>query len=120
MNLIKKLNELKLSLNLKTKDIADLLNIKYDTYWNWESGRSQPPLEYLIKLSKLFNVSTDYLLGLTDIKNPASKEDCEKLKNLTKEQKEALEILLELNSKQLNRAFGYIQGILINFDNNHF
>ncbi|MBQ0145860.1 MAG: helix-turn-helix transcriptional regulator [Lachnospiraceae bacterium] len=32
----------------------------------WESGLSAPTAIYLIELSKLFHVSTDYLLGIDD------------------------------------------------------
>ena len=37
---------------------------------DWKNGRSSPTSERLIKLAKYFNVSTDYLLGLTDNPKP--------------------------------------------------
>jgi transcriptional regulator with XRE-family HTH domain len=41
---------------------------------NWEAGRSYPDVDLIIKLTEYFNVSADYLLGLTDYKNPAEHE----------------------------------------------
>ena len=40
----------------------------YTSITGWEKGENYPRVAEVIQLSKLFNVSTDYLLGLTDIK----------------------------------------------------
>lgn len=40
------------------------------TFNDWKRGQSKPTAEALKKLSSYFNVSADYLLGLTDIKQP--------------------------------------------------
>lgn len=45
----------------------------------WETGRSLPDASTLIKLAQYFNCTTDYLLGLSDIKN---QEQMEKARNL--------------------------------------
>lgn len=45
------------------KDLADLLGTTRDTIANWESGRGKPSIEMLIKISTVFNTSTDILLG---------------------------------------------------------
>lgn len=50
--------------------IAKKLNISQQTYSQWESGKREPSKGTLEKLSNFFNVSTDYLLGNTEIKNP--------------------------------------------------
>ncbi len=46
--------------------MADNLNFALRTYQTYEGGTREPSINTLIKLSKLLNVSTDYLLGLTD------------------------------------------------------
>ncbi|MGT2807577.1 transcriptional regulator [Streptococcus iniae] len=51
-------------------NIAKELKISQQTYSQWESGKREPSKKTLEKLSNFFNVSTDYLLGNTDIKNP--------------------------------------------------
>jgi len=44
--------------------VANHLGLKnMQTYANYEYGRREPDLETTTKLAKLFNVSTDYLLG---------------------------------------------------------
>lgn len=49
--------------------ISKKLNIKQRTYSNYERGERQPPIEILCDLADLYNTSTDYLLGRTNIKN---------------------------------------------------
>jgi len=68
---IKKLREDK---GLNQLELAKLLNISNTTLSQYESGQRTPSDDIKIKLSKTFNVSIDYLLGITDIKNPY-KED---------------------------------------------
>ncbi|MEE1245009.1 MAG: helix-turn-helix transcriptional regulator [Acutalibacteraceae bacterium] len=48
--------------------VAIYCDITEKTYQNYELMTREPKLEILIRLSKVFNVSTDYLLGLTDSK----------------------------------------------------
>ena len=51
---------------LKQQEIAPLLGIKQNTYSDWETGKSEPNLENVVKLAKLFKTTTDFLLGVTD------------------------------------------------------
>ena len=44
------------------------INVKQNTYQQYESGKRQLPIEALIKLAKYYNLSADYILGL--IKEP--------------------------------------------------
>ena len=60
--------------NQKTqKDIAEFLNIKQNTYSQYENEQRQIPLETLIKLATYYEVSVDYILGLTEIEDPYPK-----------------------------------------------
>lgn len=56
--------------NLTQKQVAEYLSVKQNTYSQYENEQRQIPLSYLIKLAKFYKTSTDYLLGLTDIKDP--------------------------------------------------
>lgn len=47
-------------------DVAKLLNIVDSSYAHWEQGRTEPNLIMLEKLANIFQVSTDYLLGIED------------------------------------------------------
>lgn len=61
-----RLFELRTELNLSQRAIAKLLNISQGTYNNWENSNTQPSIEQLIELSKLFKVSVDYIIGNSD------------------------------------------------------
>ncbi len=48
--------------------IAKYMNVSQVSVSNWERGLKEPDFQTLIDLAKLFNRSTDYMLGLTDSK----------------------------------------------------
>ena len=50
------------------QQIADYLGTSQTMYARYERRANEMPIRHLIKLSKLYNVSTDYLLGLSDKK----------------------------------------------------
>ena len=58
--------ELRLGLGLNQVELAKRLNVAKQTVSNWENENIQPSIEMLVRLSKLFGVTTDYLLGLDD------------------------------------------------------
>lgn len=49
----------------KQRQVAEYLNCSQQVYSNFELGQRDIPTDVLIRLSSLYNVSTDYLLGLT-------------------------------------------------------
>lgn len=54
---------------LTQKQVSDVLKINRSTYTYYETGKSQPTIRTLIKLSKMFNVTIDFLLGIEDDKS---------------------------------------------------
>ncbi|WP_332238920.1 helix-turn-helix domain-containing protein [Sporolactobacillus sp. KGMB 08714] len=67
---------------LKTQDpkwtqeyVAYKLGVARTTYTAYENGTKQPPLDTVTKIADIFNVSTDYLSGRSDIKNPEKKPE---------------------------------------------
>lgn len=56
--------------DLLQKDMAELLQCTQVCYSNYETGKRDVPTEVLIKLARYYHTSTDYLLGLTDKKEP--------------------------------------------------
>ncbi|HIU62368.1 MAG TPA: helix-turn-helix transcriptional regulator [Candidatus Caccalectryoclostridium excrementigallinarum] len=46
--------------------IAKYMNVSQVSVSNWERGLKEPDYQTLIDLAKLFNKSTDYMLGVTD------------------------------------------------------
>lgn len=53
------------------KELARAINTSHQQVYNYENGVYEPSIETLILIAQFFNCSTDYLLGLTDIENPA-------------------------------------------------
>jgi transcriptional regulator with XRE-family HTH domain len=50
------------------KEIAEYLGTSQTMYARYERGANEMPIRHLIKLSQYYNVSLDYLCGLTDKK----------------------------------------------------
>jgi len=63
--LSKRIYEIRLSFGWTQVQLAQKLGVTKQTVSNWENDNIQPSIDMLIKLSKIFNTSTDYLLGLT-------------------------------------------------------
>ena len=62
----KRLKELREEKGLTQKEIADKLNLHSVTYLHYEKDQREPPLKILMEMALFFDVSTDYLLGLSD------------------------------------------------------
>ena len=61
----KRLIDLRENNNLYQKDIAEILGIRQQTYSLWENGTKIIPLKHLSNLCNYYNVSMDYILGLS-------------------------------------------------------
>lgn len=65
-----RLKDIREDRDLLQSDIAKILNTTQSQYSLYENGLRTIPIEKLIILSKYYNVSTDYLLGLTNERKP--------------------------------------------------
>lgn len=59
--------------NLRQQDVAEKLNLMQQQYARYETGEREIPLHHLIRLAELYNLSLDYLAGLTDEPKPLRK-----------------------------------------------
>ena len=66
----KRLRELREDNDITQKMLAEYLHIRQNTYSQYETGVRQLPIDMLIRLAAYFRTSTDYLLGLTNVKQP--------------------------------------------------
>lgn len=89
--------------NIKQKQLALDLHIAPSTVNGYVSGTRQPGFDMLIRLSRYFDVSTDYLLGVSPEKNPSpsrlSQEESRLLgiyRSLTPEHKKLFTLQAEL------------------------
>lgn len=78
MNFNKRLKQLRLKNKLTQGELADILGLKPTAISNYESERNEPSFDKLIALSKYFDVSCDYLLGVTDSYLPVGGEVLDK------------------------------------------
>ena len=69
----KRIRDLREDKDLYQKDIALILGISQQYYSEYENGNYTIPVEHLIKLARFYNTSVDYILGLTDNKDPYKK-----------------------------------------------
>lgn len=61
-----RLKELRLERNLSQAQLANELQVSQRSVSSWETGFRRPDFETLIALAKYFDVTTDYLLGVSD------------------------------------------------------
>ncbi|GAB3801414.1 helix-turn-helix domain-containing protein [Virgibacillus kimchii] len=116
--LAKRLKKLRDERGYKQTFVADKIGVKSNTLSGYENGTRSPDPQMIVQLSELYNVSTDYLLGKTDIPN-AENEDEEKrsymvdkiLKILEKypEMDLAFDDLANMDAKKLERVYDFIK-----------
>ena len=62
----RRIRDLREDNDLTQKHVAQNLNCSQQVYSNYELGQRDIPTDILIKLSEFYDVSTDYILGLSD------------------------------------------------------
>ncbi|BCC32615.1 MULTISPECIES: helix-turn-helix domain-containing protein [Bacillus] len=91
-----RLHTLRKERKLRQEDMAKQLGIARTTYAMYEQGKREPDYNTLIKLATFFEVSIDYLLGTTEIKQVTDIQDPElyqwfkDIKNATPQKREEL------------------------------
>ena len=65
-----RLRDLREDSDLTQQDLADYLQCSQVCYSYYEIGRRDIPTDVLVRLARFYKTSTDYLLGLTDIRAP--------------------------------------------------
>ncbi len=69
-----RIRNLRIDKGYTQKQVAQYLNIKQNTYSQYEIGVLNYPLETVSKLADLYGVSVDYLMDRTDVKEPYPKK----------------------------------------------
>lgn len=65
-----RIRDLRQDKDISQKDLSNMLGMSQTGYSKYETGENDIPTEILIKLSKFYNTSVDYLLGLTNNPKP--------------------------------------------------
>lgn len=111
MNFNNRLKQLRLSHKLTQSELANILGLKPTAISNYESKRNEPSFEKLIALSEYFDVSCDYLLGVTDSYLPVGGEV------LDKDIVEFYKMYQQLNQENVIELKKYLQYLLYKQNN---
>ena len=69
----RRLRDLREDSDLSIRKLAEILHMQRTTYHNYETGKRELPFELAITLAKFYNVSLDYIAGLTNDVTPPGK-----------------------------------------------
>ena len=108
---ISRLKNIREDHDIKQETISKILEVNRSAYSLWELGINIIPLEYLYNFSKYFNVSIDYVLGLTNIKgnNSNKKLDFKILGNNLK----ALRLKQNLSQENIAKILDVTQACIV-------
>ena len=82
MNYYQRIRDLREDHDLTQNDIVAILKMHKTTYTNYEQGKREPPFEFIIRLAVFYNVSIDYIAGLTNTPRPLALNSAKKQKTI--------------------------------------
>ncbi len=100
-NFSDRLKKLRNEKGILQRELADYLKVSRVTITQYENGNRTPDDETKKKIAQYFNVSLDYLMGASDIRNPY-KED-----NIEEQYKDEIKALDEFRQIMINKGFDY-------------
>lgn len=106
MNFNLRLKQLRQRHKLTQSELAAILGLKPTAISNYESKRNEPSFDKLIALSKYFDVSCDYLLGVSDAYLPVGGEV------LDKDIVEFFNLYQQLNSDATTELKSFVQYLI--------
>jgi transcriptional regulator with XRE-family HTH domain len=95
---MERLKELRKEAKLSQEDIARRLNVSKQAVCLYETGKSEPTIKSIISMCKMFGVTSDYLIGLSDVKtneNALQGLLLDKIERLKKAEAEIIKIISE-------------------------
>jgi len=75
MTVAESLKRFRSEYGLSQKEVAETVGMVPTSYYRYESGRYLPQTDIIITLAKAYNVSADYLLGLSDTPRPSGVDE---------------------------------------------
>jgi len=104
-NHILRIRELREQARLNQEGLALKLNVSQSTISAYEVGDRTPDLEMLISMANIFHVALDYLVGLSDIRQPMQES------NLKAEEIDVLSLYRSLSMMKQVRLRSYLEGL---------
>ena len=80
-----KIKKLRIEANLTQKDVAEKMNVSFQTVSKWESDLNEPDIYNIKELAKIFNCSVEYLFSDDEDKTIASKDEEKPIETIEKE-----------------------------------
>lgn len=74
MDISKRIRELRQEKGMTVTELASAMGKSEGAVRMWETGKSKPDIDTIINLTKYFNVSSDYLLGIANVRNPENEQ----------------------------------------------
>lgn len=104
--MLSRLKELRESRRFSLSDVAERLHIAKSTYAGYEYGRRSVPNELLKEIAEIYNVTTDYILGLSDgVSDWRSVDDvAANAPDISEEMKKLGATVIKLNAELLERG----------------
>lgn len=91
------LKEIRTSRQLKVQEVAEYLCCLPSVYSRYENGKREPSLDVLLKLSKLYHVSVDYLIGNNEVVDTSiTKKEAQMIRAMREADERAYEDALTL------------------------
>ena len=97
MDISEKILQLRKASNMTQEQLAERVSVSRQSVSKWEGGQAVPELDKLLGLSKVFNVTTDYLLRPSELDELSIKTEI-----LEKKQQELIEQAERANKKKHN------------------
>ena len=102
--------------NITQIELANLMNVKQYVISSWETGRSEPNISQIIKLSDIFKISTDYLLDRHIIITNSENEFNKVIENINKDikddfTKDLIEILEDIPNNKKEKIINIVKEI---------
>lgn len=99
-----RLAQLRRSRGMTQAQLANEIGVKQETISGYERGKERPGIISVVKLSEVFDASTDYLLGIAEEVRPKPKLG----DVLNPRELEVIEIFRKLPYPQRERVIGYL------------
>lgn len=105
MDIIERIQRLKDERGLLDRDVERGAGIANSSIAQWKRGVCKPSLANIIRLSEFFDVSSDYLLGLSDFRERAEN-------SLSEEEKQLIELYRNFDTLDRFRLIRYCMGLV--------
>ncbi len=100
-----RIRELREEVRMTQVRLSIELEVSQETISAYEKQKHYPSFVQLVKLSNLFHASIDYIMGLSDVRNPTNMFENDSFARL-------LALGRQLNEKQVELVLAYMQGML--------